>query len=304
MKTFASVIFSIFIFCYSALAGPVNDAAKSGDIAALKAALDGGADANEEDAMASPLHWAAMRGYVDAITLLADKGAALDAKSDMLGTALHAAADFGQVDAINALTGAGADIEARNRDDLTPLISAVLKRKGSSVDALLAAGADPNAVGIGKNAASGMGPLTALQLALDQGQPEIAEKLLAAGAKAMPPEVPDTLDSMGDATRGKELAYTFCSQCHVIAAGDDPKLGHVRTGPPLIGVMGRPVADIPGFEYSDALLAHGGDWTAERFYAFALTPMLTVPGTLMNWAPDRNPQMIADITAYFAANSY
>lgn len=56
-------------------------------------------------------------------------------------------------------------------------------------------------------------------------------------------------------------------------------------------------------EYSEALIAHGGTWTPERFYAFALSPMLTVPGTLMNWAPDRTPEMIADITAYFVSEA-
>ena len=78
----------------------------------------------------------------------------------------------------------------------------------------------------------------------------------------------------------------------------------MSSGPPLIGVFGSPVADLPGFEYSRSLQDFGGEWTAKRLYAFVLSPMLTVPGTRMNWAPDRTPEMIADIVAYFVSEAY
>jgi cytochrome c len=292
------------IMATSAHAGPVGDAAKKGDAAEIEQLMSSGADANEEDAMASPLHWAAMNGHADAVAILAANGANLDAQSDMLGTPLHAAAGFGRTLALERLLAAGADIEARNREDFTPLINAIIKKKPDAAASLLAAGADPNAVSIGKSPVFGNGLLGPLQVAIDTGQDEIAALLREAGAGPMPPAVPENLAQIGDATRGRTLAYTFCNQCHTISAGDDNKVGHVRSGPPLIGVIGRFVADLPGFEYSRDLQDFGGEWTADRFYAFVLTPMLTVPGTRMNWAPDRTPEMIADITAYFISEAY
>jgi cytochrome c2 len=296
--------FSIaLILAASAHAGPVGDAAKKGDTAEIERLMKSGADANEEDAMASPLHWAAMNGHVEAVALLVAYGAALDAQSDMLGSPLHAAAGFGRAGTLQRLLMAGADIEARNREDFTPLITAIIKNKPDAAAALLAAGADPNAVSIGKSPVFGSGPLGPLQVAIDTGQDEIAAMLRQAGAGPMPPSVPENLAQMGDGARGRDLAYTYCKQCHTIAAGDELQVGHLRSGPPLIGVFGRPVADLSGFEYSRDLQDFGGTWSAERLYAFVLTPMLTVPGTRMNWAPDRTPEMIADIVAYFISEA-
>jgi cytochrome c2 len=245
-----------------------------------------------------------MNGHDAAVELLADHGAALDAKSDMLGTPLHAAAGFDRAGSVQRLLAAGADIEARNRDDFTPLIHAIVKNKPDAAAALLAAGADPNAVSIGKTPLFGNGPLSSLHVAIDSDQHEMATMLRRAGAGAMPPSVPKNLTQMGDAERGRDLAYTYCKQCHVISVDDELQVGHVRSGPPLIGVFARPVADLSGFEYSQSLQGFGGVWTAERLYAFALSPMLTVPGTRMNWAPDRTPEMIADIVAYFRSEAY
>ena len=47
-----------------------------------------------------------------------------------------------------------------------------------------------------------------------------------------------------------------CQTCHNFEKGAGPKIG-----PPLWGVVGRPIASVPGFAYSDSLKAVGGDWT-------------------------------------------
>ena len=282
------------------LAGPINDAAKNGDVGEIQRLLNAGADANETDPMASPLHWAAMKGHAGAVQLLAEHGATLDAQSDMLGTPLHAASRFGHVEAVGELIAAGADLDAPDRDKFTPLMRAVIETRPEAVEALLSAGADVDAVGDAPGGWEiGYGPTIALQLAIRYGRDDIAQLLTANGAGPIPPEVPANLLTQGDPERGQELAYTYCEECHSISADDPPRQSDILAGPPLIGLMGRPVADLPGYEYSDALISHGGVWTPERFYAFALRPTLTVPGTLMNWAPDRTPEMIADITAYF-----
>jgi len=287
----------------AAVAGPVGDAAKAGDIAEIERLLASGADANEDDALASPLHWAAMNGHEAAVATLVANGARLDAQSNMLGAPLHAAARFNRIDALNTLLAAGADPDVRDRDAFTPLMRAVIENRPDAVRALIAGGADVNAVG---NAPGGLqigkGQTIALQLALRYERHDLADMLRAAGAGALPPPVPADIATLGDPVRGRELAYTYCGECHSIEAGD-PMRAAADDGPPLIGLIGRPVADLPGFDYSEALRAYAGAWTADRFYAFALSPALTVPGTRMNWAPNRTREMIADVTAYFLSEA-
>jgi ankyrin repeat protein len=50
---------------------------KRGDSAEIERLMKSGADANEEDAMASPLHWAAMNGHVESVAVLLSYCAAL-----------------------------------------------------------------------------------------------------------------------------------------------------------------------------------------------------------------------------------
>lgn len=251
--------------------------------------------------MASPLHWAAMNGHIDAVNVLAENGAELNAQSSMLGAPLHAASRFNRVDAINALLASGADPNVRDRDDFTPLMRAIAENRPSAAEALIAGGADINAIGNAPGGTQiGEGPTIALQLSISFGREEITEMLLAAGAGPIPPEVPANLAGMGKPDLGRELAYTYCATCHTIAAGDAERTGAAQ-GPPLIGIMGQPVADQSGFEYSNALAAYGGSWTPERFFSFVLSPSLTVPGTRMNVAPDRTVEMVANVTAYFVS---
>jgi cytochrome c len=74
-----------------------------------------------------------------------------------------------------------------------------------------------------------------------------------------------------------------CLSCHAISA-DEP----VLEGPTLWGVVGRPVAGVPGFEYSDALRAKGGAWTRERLDRWIAGPAAVTPGTKMKLGGVRN----------------
>ena len=69
-------------------------------------------------------------------------------------------------------------------------------------------------------------------------------------------------------------------------------------GPPLYGVVGRPVASIPGFAYSDALKGKGGDWDFEKINAFITSPKAYAPGTKMTFAGESDPMKRADIVDY------
>jgi cytochrome c2 len=222
----------------------------------------------------------------------------------MLGTPLHAASRFGRVDAIKKLLEAGTDPDVRDRDGFTALMKAVIENRRTAVEALLIGGANVDAVLNGRGGRGvGRGQTIALQLAIQFGRSDIADILRAAGAGAIPPDVPAQLLANGDPERGREFAYKDCDGCHTIAAGDPPRSKTDGEGPPLVGVIDRPVASLTDFDYSDALIAHSGKWTPERFFAFALSPTLTVPGTHMFWSFDRTPELVADITAYFVSEA-
>ena len=55
-------------------------------------------------------------------------------------------------------------------------------------------------------------------------------------------------------------------------------------GPNLWGVVGRPKASEPGFNYSAALKAKGGSWTMDDLNQFIANPEGFVPGTNMTFA--------------------
>jgi cytochrome c len=74
-----------------------------------------------------------------------------------------------------------------------------------------------------------------------------------------------------------------CLSCHALAPGDE-----ALEGPSLWQVVGRPVASLPGFEYSAALAALGGTWTRERLDRFLTSPQAFAPGTLMELGGVRN----------------
>lgn len=67
-----------------------------------------------------------------------------------------------------------------------------------------------------------------------------------------------------------------CLSCHAFRP-DEPEL----EGPPLWGVVGRAVASVDGYEYSDALRAKGGHWTRERLDRWIAGPAAVTPGTKM-----------------------
>lgn len=78
------------------------------------------------------------------------------------------------------------------------------------------------------------------------------------------------------ANRGEEL-FSQCAACH--NTNVDQRSG--RLGPSLRGVVGRNVAALGDFDYSPALHALGGQWSAERLDEFLRDPAAYAPGTAM-----------------------
>lgn len=76
--------------------------------------------------------------------------------------------------------------------------------------------------------------------------------------------------------RGIELART-CLVCHNASMD----MGH-KIGPNLWGVVGRPIASAPGFDYSERLRRRsGGVWTPETLNAFFVERRAFGPGSHM-----------------------
>jgi ankyrin repeat protein len=127
---------------------PVADAARRGDMDAVRQLLRDGADVNaaQPDGM-SALHWAAERGDVQLAQMLLYAGASTETVT-RIGeyTPLHIASRNGQTPVVDALLAAGADVAATTRPGgTTPLHLAATGGEPTVIAALLEAGADPNA---------------------------------------------------------------------------------------------------------------------------------------------------------------
>jgi ankyrin repeat protein len=98
----------------------IHEAAKAGNIEAVKQAIADGADVNAKDfAGATPLHRAAQEGHNEIAELLIAKGADVNAKrSDGGWTPLHFVATK---EIAELLIAAGADVNAKDDRGDTPL---------------------------------------------------------------------------------------------------------------------------------------------------------------------------------------
>ena len=75
-----------------------------------------------------------------------------------------------------------------------------------------------------------------------------------------------------------ERAYQKCYSCHALAGGEKLE------GPPIGGIVGRPIAAQAGFAYSPALRRFAAGepvWTPQLLDRFIADPEALVPGTTM-----------------------
>src|SRR6201999_3451315 len=121
------------------------------------------------------------------------------------------------------------------------------------------------------------------------------------GASAAPVAevIPDwgTVLPTADATKGADVSHK-CEQCHNLNKG-----GAVKIGPPLYGVVGRPRASHPGFDYSAAMKAKGGSWTFDELFKFLKSPGAYINGTKMSFAGLRSPQDRTNLIAWLRTQS-
>jgi cytochrome c len=84
-----------------------------------------------------------------------------------------------------------------------------------------------------------------------------------------------------------------CQQCHDLSKGGPNKIG-----PNLWGIVGRPRASHPGFDYSSAMMANHDPWTFDKLFTYLKLPAAMVPGTKMTFAGITSEQDRINLIAY------
>ena len=103
-----------------------------------------------------------------------------------------------------------------------------------------------------------------------------------------------------DVSAGARVARR-CAACHTFEEG-----GADGTGPHMWDVMGRTVAAVAGFGYSNAMVEYGSDgkaWGFQNMYDYLENPRSYVSGTAMSFAGLRNQDDRINIIAYMRSLS-
>ena len=114
----------------------------------------------------------------------------------------------------------------------------------------------------------------------------------SAAEAGKPAEPLPLLLAKADVARGEANAKP-CAACHSFEKG-----GAVKVGPPLYGVVNRPVGSIPGFSYSEGLKTKGGNWTLEALNTFITAPKAYIKDTKMAYPGQGDAAKRADILDY------
>jgi cytochrome c len=98
----------------------------------------------------------------------------------------------------------------------------------------------------------------------------------------------------GDAVKGEKV-FMKCKACHTAEQPTN------RVGPTLKGVVGRKVAAVESYNYSNAMKKKGEEgvtWDEGNLAIYLADPKTFVPGTKMAFAGLKKPTEVADLIAY------
>ena len=128
--------------------------------------------------------------------------------------------------------------------------------------------------------------------AIAAAEPAAGGKGGEAAAPAAPAEPIEALLQKASVEKG-EASAKKCAACHTFDKG-----GPNRVGPNLYGIVGRPRASAPGFNYSAAMKAKGGEWTFDEMNKFLAGPQAYIKGTSMGFAGLPRATERADVIDY------
>ncbi|HEY2032572.1 MAG TPA: cytochrome c family protein [Rhizomicrobium sp.] len=129
-----------------------------------------------------------------------------------------------------------------------------------------------------------------------EGVEETASATSAAPAEEALPDW-GTVLAKADVSKGHDISHK-CEQCHDLSKGGPNKIG-----PNLYGVVDRPRASHPGFDYSSAMKAKGGSWTYDELFKFLKSPQAYIEGTKMSFAGLRSADDRINLIAYLRTNA-
>lgn len=252
-------------------AGSLHTAIQQGDLDQVRQEIANGADVTKDDIfLGRPLLLAAALGNVQIVELLISHGASIETEDVATGTApLHGAAAQGHLSVVKILIKHGANIHAtRTSDRETPLHAAAQGGNEKIVELLISLGADVNARSIND--------YTPVHSAATAENFEVVDLLRVLGASPRPVAPVSALLVKVDPEKGSKTFRADCGACHNADKG-----GPKHAGPNLWGIVGRKRGSLTDFDYSSAIIRHGGEWTYETLNAFIATPTDLIPGTKM-----------------------
>ena len=119
------------------------------DIERLTEILEAGADVNtivvDAGRDLSVLHYTCLYGHTEAVRLLLDRGAEINARDGSNASPLHVACEYGHAELAESLLERGTDVNTRDNFDVTPLHVAGKTGRRDIMRLLLDHGADVNA---------------------------------------------------------------------------------------------------------------------------------------------------------------
>jgi cytochrome c2 len=94
-----------------------------------------------------------------------------------------------------------------------------------------------------------------------------------------------------DVAEGEKI-FRRCAACHAVEPGVN------KVGPSLHGIVGRDIASVEGFTYSDALKGADGDWTFDNLSAWIENPRAFAAGNKMGFPGIKKEADRANLIGY------
>ncbi len=98
-----------------------------------------------------------------------------------------------------------------------------------------------------------------------------------------------------DAAAGEGVFKRQCAICHAVVQGKN------MIGPSLFGIVGRKAGTVPNFRYSAANRDSGITWDEAQLDPYLTNPKAVIPGTIMVYVGQKDPQQRANLIAYLAS---